>query len=562
MKNFLKVLCILLFPIHAHADWKLVFEDDFDGTSVDTSEWYVYHSPGHNNNGLRRASAFSVANGVLTCTAKMVGGQVVSGGMAHKRNYRYGKFEFRVRTSPEDGTTTSGVVLTWPQSEQWPKDGENDIYETTTNRNRKSFHTYIHYPNASGHDATWHHEHPVDATQWRTVAMEWSPTSIKIYHKSENAPFSGNETPAAILTDTRIIPQEPHHLCIQLDAFAKTLVGEVNMEVDWVKIYQWDEETGLDVSEVPSRLPSAPSGKKWQLVWNDEFNGTTIDGTKWDRPNWARRDHFWRRDSAFLNGKGQMVLRTEKIGENYYSPCIRTIDRFEKKYGYFETRAKLPAQQGHWTAFWLYHPDVNIVGNDGRDGSEIDIFEWPNRDGRVHHALHWDGYGSAHKTVSISSRPENILDGKYHVFSLWWTPEVYIFYVDGKEVWRTNAGGVCQRPLYLKWSTEIGEWAGDITKANLPDDTVIDYVRVYDLIEDTNAPTSEFQIRSFERRGGRIYLSFPTAVGKRYTVESSDEMKTWSEVSNHVRISGSGNVIARSFPAPVADTHFFRIREN
>jgi hypothetical protein len=58
-----------------------------------------------------------------------------------------------------------------------------------------------------------------------------------------------------------------------------------------------------------------------------------------------------------------------------------------------------------------------------------------------------------------------------------------VFYVDGKQVWRTRSGGVCQVPLYLKWSTEIGPWAGDITKAELPDDTVVDYVRVFDLVE-------------------------------------------------------------------------------
>ena len=38
-------------------------------------------------------------------------------------------------------------------------------------------------------------------------------------------------------------------------------------------------------------------------------------------------------------------------------------------------------------------------------------------------------------------------------------------------------------PLYLKWSTEIGPWAGDIRQAKLPDDTLVDYVRVFDLVD-------------------------------------------------------------------------------
>lgn len=314
--------------------------------------------------------------------------------------------------------------------------------------------------------------------------------------------------------------------------------------------------------EPTSLLPTPTTGKQWQLVWNDEFNGTVVDGSKWERPNWARRDHFWRRDSAFLNGNGQMVLRTEKIGDKYYSPCIRTIDRYEKKFGYFETRAKLPKQQGHWTAFWLYHPDVNIVGNDGRDGTEIDIFEFPARDGRVHHALHWDGYGSAHKNVGIDSYPANILDGEYHVFSLWWREDLYIFYVDGKEVWRTSAGGVCQRPLYLKWSTEIGDWAGDITKATLPDDTLIDYVRVFDLVDAPSQPAADFRIRSFERRNGTIHLSFPTTQGRTYTIDASPDLIDWTPVTNHSRINGSGSPLARSFPDPASNRHFFRVREN
>jgi hypothetical protein len=63
----------------------------------------------------------------------------------------------------------------------------------------------------------------------------------------------------------------------------------------------------------------------------------------------------------------------------------------------------------------------------------------------------------------------------------YWLPDEYVFYVDGKETWRTKAGGVCQVPQYMLLSDEIGSWAGDITKAKLPDQFLVDYVRVYDL---------------------------------------------------------------------------------
>jgi len=70
----------------------------------------------------------------------------------------------------------------------------------------------------------------------------------------------------------------------------------------------------------------------------------------------------------------------------------------------------------------------------------------------------------------------------FHTFGLLWTPEEYVFYVDEKETWRTSAGGVCQVPLYLKLSDEVGSWGGDVSKAKLPDRFLVDYVRVYDLV--------------------------------------------------------------------------------
>ena len=57
------------------------------------------------------------------------------------------------------------------------------------------------------------------------------------------------------------------------------------------------------------------------------------------------------------------------------------------------------------------------------------------------------------------------------------------FYYDGKEVARTSEGGVCQVPLSIKVTTEIGDWAGDIKKAKLPDEFVVDWDKVYDRVD-------------------------------------------------------------------------------
>ena len=141
----------------------------------------------------------------------------------------------------------------------------------------------------------------------------------------------------------------------------------------------------------------------------------------------------------------------------------------------------MPTQPGHWPAFWLMSKGVNTVGDDGRDGTEIDIMEMPWRDGRLTSNLHWDGYGKAHKSAGTKFSVPAVTNG-FHTFSLLWQPTNYVFYVDGKEVWQSAAGGVSQQPEYLKLTEEIGTWAGKIQDAQLPDAFEVDYVRVYDLV--------------------------------------------------------------------------------
>jgi Glycosyl hydrolases family 16 len=209
-----------------YADWNLVFSDDFDETALDRHDWAPYDGPGHAGNGLRRPSAVQVRDGALVLTASMAGNALVSGGLEHRRNYRYGLFEFRVRTDPDPSGVTSGEVLTWPKSERWPVDGENDIYETGNSPVRTSFDTYIHF----GGDNEQHvFTHYSDPGQWQTMAMEWEPDVIRIYR-------------AGILVwslrDATAVPDVPHHLCIQLDALATVMSAVARMSVDYVRIYQ------------------------------------------------------------------------------------------------------------------------------------------------------------------------------------------------------------------------------------------------------------------------------------------------------------------------------------
>jgi HEAT repeat protein len=247
------------------------------------------------------------------------------------------------------------------------------------------------------------------------------------------------------------------------------------------------------LEQITPALPPAPKGQAWRLVWHDEFGdlerneraaGMPPDDRKWEvMPDAPRKDGWWMRKAVSLDGQGHLAICTLKEGDRYIDGCVRTRGKFEHAFGYYVARIQLQKQPGHWPAFWIMGPGAAKAGADGRDGTEIDIMEKPWLDERVQHTLHWGGYGKQHKFEGKVVKVPGIMEG-WHTFGLWWKPDEYVFYVDGKETWRTRAGGVCQVPEYIKLSDEIGSWGGDIRKAHPPDQFLVDYVRVYDLVAD------------------------------------------------------------------------------
>ena len=231
------------------------------------------------------------------------------------------------------------------------------------------------------------------------------------------------------------------------------------------------------------QLPPAPPRKALKLIWQDEFDGNRLDGSKWEpRPDGKRKGGWWSTKAISLDGEGHLAITTFMDGEKPTDGCVWTKDKFEHSFGYYVARVKFQKEPGHWSAFWMNGDGIRKVGDGGRDGTEIDIMEKPWLDDRVQHTFHWDGYGEHHKSEGKVVKIPGVMEG-WHSFGLLWLPDEYIFYVDGKETCRSKAGGVCQVPQYMLLSDEIGSWAGDITKAKLPDRFLVDYVRVYDLMD-------------------------------------------------------------------------------
>ena len=239
--------------------------------------------------------------------------------------------------------------------------------------------------------------------------------------------------------------------------------------IGWAGLLATVAAGGQTNDAADNTLPPVPEGKTWKMIWNDEFDGAKLDGTKWETPpDGPRHAGWWMGRAVSLDGNGHLVIRTMQENGRIIDGCVRTKGRFAHAFGYYVARVKLPREQGHWAAFWLFE-GVHTQDNGGwYNGSEIDIFEkfWPNDD--VQHTLFWDPTGNHqlqqwHQTATVPGIREG-----WHTFALWWKSDAYVYYVDGRETWRINPGAITQVPKYIKLSDETDTWCKDISKARLP----------------------------------------------------------------------------------------------
>ena len=163
-------------------------------------------------------------------------------------------------------------------------------------------------------------------------------------------------------------------------------------------------------------------------------------------------------------------------------------------FSYFEVKVKVPRQDGMWSAFWLQSKSQGQIGNHGIDGTEIDVFEsvFTNEDhpNKIAHAFLWDGYGNCGRTHGQQIDMEKDMYDGWHTYGLLWTPEQYVFFVDGVATWKTVGGGVSQVPGQVRLTNEVRKEGSTNTAwgvpqrvfdamKNAPAEFVIDYVKIY-----------------------------------------------------------------------------------
>ena len=228
-----------------------------------------------------------------------------------------------------------------------------------------------------------------------------------------------------------------------------------------------------------AELPANPSGKVWQQVWSDEFNGSGVDGSKWNTLNNNTAGSQYSEDACYMNrnatvGGGVLKLTAKRetvtcggnnpdgSGKTYYFTSAQVNTRaqdgamkYKFKQGYIEARMKAPKGNPYWVNFWLGGPlDGSTPG--WPDYGEFDVsqiagirpdvtfgmFQYKCPSG--HCATTPDQFNiKANSAAGVSgamldnSSAFNSYSGgttNFHNYGLWWEGSKLTWYVDGRRV--------------------------------------------------------------------------------------------------------------------------------
>ena len=193
-------------------------------------------------------------------------------------------------------------------------------------------------------------------------------------------------------------------------------------------------------------------GDEWELFWNDEFDGTALDTTKWNCED-GKGNGFTKKQSNVVVQNGQLVItaRHENPKDNkglaFSTGYVTTARKFSFQYGRLEFRARLPYGEGVWPALWTMG-DYYLTTSDELGWpvcGEIDVMEMVGagtdadkylqvQNQQHTSGLHWGVDRENHKDMgAVKHRvSEGILADKYHVFAIEWDEKSIKFFFDDK----------------------------------------------------------------------------------------------------------------------------------
>ncbi|HEX2945192.1 MAG TPA: family 16 glycosylhydrolase [Clostridia bacterium] len=257
-------------------------------------------------------------------------------------------------------------------------------------------------------------------------------------------------------------------------------------------------------TDTPASPAAIPQYDGYTLLWNDEFDGNSLDTNIWNyephQPGWTNNElqEYTTSEKNVFVRDGQLVIKAIKAadagGKDYYtSGKVTTQNRKDFTYGKVVVRAKVPEGKGLWPAIWMMPQDESRYGQWPKCG-EIDIMEvLGNQTNTAYGTIH---YGEPHAQQQGTYVLANgTFASDFHEFSVEWEPGEMRFYIDGnlyKTVndWFTAVSGGDEKPypapfnqpFFVQLNLAVGgTWPGNPDATTNFDNAEyqIDYVRVY-----------------------------------------------------------------------------------
>jgi len=237
---------------------------------------------------------------------------------------------------------------------------------------------------------------------------------------------------------------------------------------------------GVETETNTSAINVSQPVSGWEMVWSDEFDGSSIDSKKWTHEincdgggNQEKQCYTDSAENSFVSdGALHIVALPAEEGSAlpYTSARLITQNKADFKYGRFEIKAKLPSGQGSWPAFWML-PTDDVYGGWPKSG-EIDIVEATNLKtidadgviennihGTLHYGQEWPNNVNSGKSYALPEG-QNPADD-FHVYAVEWQEGEIRWYVDDylyatqrKSTVRTNSKDQAVGLSHRGWFTE------------------------------------------------------------------------------------------------------------
>lgn len=245
---------------------------------------------------------------------------------------------------------------------------------------------------------------------------------------------------------------------------------------------------------LPATAALAQLTTSYRLVFTDEFNGTSVNTTKWNiaSPGWTMPNSASAASADKVSvGNGVLTLsatRTASSGTTQFSSgSISSYQKYTFDGGYVEARIDLPSTPGSWPAFWgLYDgwpPEADIMEfplttNGGTNGY---VNDW------YHTAFHYtNSSGSAAAGAGSVDTNVNLTNTGYHIFAMDWVSDTSVkFFFDGSQKTSfSSAADVAEMVnMYMILDYAVGGWPGTPSTSQwavgASDLTLVDWVRVW-----------------------------------------------------------------------------------